>query len=164
MEENVLEGLTAWKGRITKVHKYPCFVAPGKEMLDYYSQLAGKPVYALKHDVYNGMCLDITFCLYDTLKMPIELHGKKYLIPRYVTIEIYKEVMEALGKQRMTAPDYEKLLLLEGEKKTLFLAFIEETLQKNENDITVEAACILPIEIGGKDIVTCTKIGLKEVL
>ena len=164
MEENVLEGLTVWKGRITKVHKYPCYVAPGKEMLDYYSQLAGEPVYALKYDVYNGMCLDITFCLYDTSKMPIELHGKKYLIPRYVTAEVYKEVMEALNKQRMTASDYERIGMLEGEKSVLRMVFIEETLKKDESEITVEAACILPIKVRGKDIVTCTKIGLKEVL
>lgn len=166
MEKSKMENeMTIWEGRVIDVKKSPYCVAPGKEMLQYYSQLANKPIECLKYDKYEGMHLDVTFSLYDTESKIIELGGSRYRLPRHVTVEVYDEVMEALGKQRMSSNLYDMFVnTLEGQKCELGLIFIEETLQKKEGNASIEAAFLLPIKVKGEPIVGSTTIYLTAVL
>lgn len=161
-----------YKGRVTNVKKYKVLdnaIVQGvsrknQTRYDLSGRYAGSNGTYVEFGEYLGMRLDITYSLYDTEQKAIELNGKNYTCPKHVTLNIYHEVMELLGKQRMSAELYAQIeSYFKGQKRELVIIPDESSLRVNDGWATVDMVYILPYHIQNQTLAVKQNLCLREM-
>ena len=160
-----------YKGRVTNVKKYKVqdngliqgVSRKDQAEYDLSRRYAGSNGTYVEFGEYLGMRLDVTYSLYDTEQKVIELNGKNYTFPKRVTLNIYHEVMELWGKQRMSAEMYAQIEnYFEGQKRELVMIPDESSLRVNDGWATVDMVYILPLQIQNQTLAVKQNLCLRE--
>lgn len=172
MDNQLSPNTAVFRGRITRIEKYPMqdnVLVQGVKQKDqgYYDcsrKYAGSNGTYIEFGEYHGMALDVKFSLYDTDKKYVNIGEHVYKISKHVKVNIYNQLMQAWGLQRMSPQKFQAIMCFESKKVDLVIYFVENTLEHSiENQYWVDVICAMPFTANDQYIFALTTIPVERI-
>lgn len=153
------KGITG-KGRILNINKFrdqelTLITGVNREHQSYFDNSGryhgGNGTYT-EHGQYNGTKMIMKFSLYDNKKYIINLGNNEYYLPKTLEFEIYQNIKDAYGVEKLSAEIYEAVCQLEGQKTDIVFAVVVDMVRIGEVDDYIPANIFytIPYQINGK--------------